>query len=599
MELKYIRNFSIIAHIDHGKSTLADGLMDITQAIQERDKKSQFLDSMDIERERGITIKAQTVCLHYKHTDGQIYQLNLIDTPGHVDFSYEVSRSLSACEGVLLVVDASQGVEAQTLAHAHLAIENNLKLIPVLNKVDLPSARVEEIKQQLCDLIGFHEDEILEISAKNQVGLEAVLSAVVQRVPSPQTSKKSSVLRALIFDSWFDSYQGVVSLCRVKDGNISKGDSIVFMGTGLECEVLKMGIFSPYPVEKKKLHTGEVGFVISGVKDIKQIRVGDTMTYKENPATEPLKGFKKVKPMVYSGVYPVDASDFALLRKSLEKLSLNDSALTYEMDSSPALGFGFRCGFLGLLHLEIVQERLEREFDLNLIVTAPSVVYQVYLTNGEMEEVENPSHLPDLSKIDKITEPMVRLTIHTPSDHIGGVFKLCEDGRGEQVRMEYSTADRVIIEYNIPLAEVVTDFHDQLKSVSKGYASMEYEWSGYQEAKLVLLDILLNSEKIDALSTILHKDKSEYKGRQIVKKLKEIIPRKQFPIALQAAIGGRVLARETIRAFRKDVTAKLYGGDVTRKRKLLEKQKKGKKRMKEVGQVSIPQEAFMAVLKNS
>ena len=598
MELQYIRNFSIIAHIDHGKSTLADGLMELTKAIEERDKKSQFLDSMDIERERGITIKAQTVCLNYKHSDNNSYQLNLIDTPGHVDFSYEVSRSLSACEGALLVVDASQGIEAQTLAHAHLAIESNLKLIPVLNKVDLPSARVDEVKEQLCSLIGFNADEVLEISAKNKTGLEAVLSAVVERVPPPKTSAISS-LRALVFDSWFDAYQGVVSLCRVMDGTVSKGDVISFMSTGLECEVLKMGIFSPYSIEKKKLHAGEVGFVISGIKDIRQIRVGDTITHKEHPAKEPLKGFKKIKPMVYSGVYPVDSNDFALLRKSLEKLSLNDSALTYEMDSSPALGFGFRCGFLGLLHLEIVQERLEREFNLNLIVTAPSVVYQVYLTNGEMKEVENPSNLPDISKIEKITEPMIRLTIHTPSEHIGGVFKICEEGRGEQVRMEYSTSDRVIIEYNIPLAEVVTDFHDQLKSVSKGYASMEYEWSDYKEAKLVLLDILLNGEKIDALSTIIHKDKSEYKGRHVVKKLKEIIPRKQFPIALQAAVGGRIISRETISAFRKDVTAKLYGGDVTRKRKLLEKQKKGKKRMKEVGQVSIPQEAFMAVLKNS
>ena len=482
MELQYIRNFSIIAHIDHGKSTLADGLMELTKAIEERDKKSQFLDSMDIERERGITIKAQTVCLNYKHSDNNSYQLNLIDTPGHVDFSYEVSRSLSACEGALLVVDASQGIEAQTLAHAHLAIESNLKLIPVLNKVDLPSARVDEVKEQLCSLIGFDADEVLEISAKNKTGLEAVLSAVVERVPPPKTSSISS-LRALVFDSWFDAYQGVVSLCRVMDGTVSKGDVISFMSTGLECEVLKMGIFSPYSIEKKKLHAGEVGFVISGIKDIRQIRVGDTITHKEHPAKEPLKGFKKIKPMVYSGVYPVDSNDFALLRKSLEKLSLNDSALTYEMDSSPALGFGFRCGFLGLLHLEIVQERLEREFNLNLIVTAPSVVYQVYLTNGEMKEVENPSNLPDISKIEKITEPMIRLTIHTPSEHIGGVFKICEEGRGEQVRMEYSTSDRVIIEYNIPLAEVVTDFHDQLKSVSKGYASMEYEWSRLQRSK--------------------------------------------------------------------------------------------------------------------
>lgn len=597
MNVQNIRNFSIIAHIDHGKSTLADGLMSLTGAVEERDKKSQYLDSMDIERERGITIKAQTVCLNYTHQDQQIYQLNLIDTPGHVDFSYEVSRSLSACEGVLLVVDASQGVEAQTLAHAYLALEGNLKIIPVLNKVDLPSADVPQCKKQLMDLMGFQEDEILEISAKTGQGLKQILSTVVEKIPPPSSSSKDH-LRALVFDSWFDSYQGVVALCRIKDGKIKQGDVVRFMDSQLECEVLKMGIFSPYVVSKKELSQGEVGFIICGIKDIKQIRVGDTVTHKSRPAEEPLAGFKKLKPMVYSGVYPISSDDFAHLKKALEKLSLNDSALAFDMETSPALGFGFRCGFLGLLHLEIVQERLEREFNLSLVVTAPSVIYQVFLTNGQVEEIENPSHLPDFSKIEKMKEPFVRLSIHTPSESIGAVLKLCEYNRGEQIRMEYLAKDRVIIEYRIPLAEVVTDFHDQLKSVSRGYASMEYEWEGYKESRLVKLDILLNGEVLDALSLIAHKEKSLSRGREIVKRLKKIIPRQQYPIALQAAIGGKIIARETISAYRKDVTAKLYGGDVTRKRKLLEKQKRGKKRMKEFGKISIPQEAFMAVLKS-
>ena len=593
MNLNHIRNFSIIAHIDHGKSTLADGLMNLTNAVEDRDKKSQYLDSMDIERERGITIKAQTVCLNYRHTDGQIYQLNLIDTPGHVDFSYEVSRSLSACEGALLVVDASQGVEAQTLAHSTLALNSNLKLIPILNKVDLPSTDIPQVSRQLCDLMGFQENEILKISAKNQEGLQKVLSQIVEHIPPPVSSQDSS-LRALIFDSWFDSYQGVVALCRVQDGCVQVGDKVQFMASQLECEVLKIGIFSPYPKNKKQLNTGEVGFLICGIKDIRKIRVGDTLTHQKGPAVQPLPGFKKLTPMVYSGVYPVDSQDFPHLKKALEKLSLNDSALIFEAESSPALGFGFRCGFLGLLHLEIVQERLEREFDLNLIVTAPSVIYRVY-SHSVCKEIENPAHLPQV--IDFIEEPIVRLSVHSPSEYIGAILKLCESRRGVQIRMEYLAKDRVIIEYEIPLAEVVTDFHDRLKSASKGYASMEYEKSGYKKSHLVKLDILLNGESLDALSLICHKNSVEFRGRQIVKKLKELIPKQQYPIALQAAIGSKVIARETISALRKDVTAKCYGGDISRKRKLLEKQKKGKKRMKNIGKVSVPQSAFMAILK--
>ncbi len=596
MSVQNIRNFSIIAHIDHGKSTLADGLMNLTGAIEERDKKSQYLDSMDIERERGITIKAQTVCLNYNYQN-QVYQLNLIDTPGHVDFSYEVSRSLSACEGALLVVDASQGVEAQTLAHAYLALDGNLKIIPILNKVDLPSADIPECKKQLMDLMGFKENEILEISAKSGRGLHRVLSSVVEKIPPPDSSSNKH-LRALIFDSWFDSYQGVVALCRVQDGAVKQGDSVQFMGSQLECDVLKIGIFSPYVVSKKELSQGEVGFIVCGVKDIKQIQVGDTLTHQSCPAEKPLAGFKKLKPMVYSGIYPVSSDDFSHLKKALEKLSLNDSALVFDMESSPALGFGFRCGFLGLLHLEIVQERLEREFNLHLIATAPSVIYQVFLTSGCMEEIENPVHLPDPSKIEKIKEPVVRLSIHTPSESIGAVLKLCEQKRGEQVRMEYLAKDRVIIEYRMPLAEAAVNFHDQLKSASRGYASMEYEWGGWQESDLVKLDILINGEVLSALSLIVHREQALPRGREIVKRLKKIIPRQQYPIALQAALGGRIVARETISAYRKDVTAKLYGGDVTRKRKLLEKQKRGKKRMKEIGKVSLPQSAFMAVLKS-
>ena len=595
MDAKYIRNFSIIAHIDHGKSTLADGLMDLTSALRERDKKSQFLDQMDIERERGITIKAQTVCLHYQY-QGRGYQLNLIDTPGHVDFSYEVSRSLSACEGALLVVDASQGAQAQTLAHAQSAKKSGLKLIPILNKVDLPSADIEQTAQQLKDLMGFSREEILSISAKKKEGLAEVLSAVIERIPPP-ASRSTEPLQALVFDSWFDSYQGVAALCRMKSGTVKTGDLVLFMNAGVQCEILKMGIFSPYVELKKELSSGEVAFIITGLKDIRKIKVGDTLTHQKYPAQNPLEGFKKLKPMVYCGVYPVDSVDFNHLKKSLEKLSLNDSSLVYEKESSPALGLGFRCGFLGLLHLEIVQERLEREFNLNLIMTSPSVVHRVQLRSGGFIEIENPSEFPDFSQIECIEEPYVRLFIYLTQDCLGAVFKLCEVKRGKQIKMEYLSKSKVMVEYEMPLAEVAADFHDRLKSASKGYASMEYEWAGWQREDLRKIDILIDGDKVSAFSFIAHKDQVERRGRGVVKKLKELIPRQQYPISLQAAIGSRVLARETISAFRKDVTAKLYGGDVTRKRKLLEKQKKGKKRMKQLGKAQIPQEAFLSILK--
>lgn len=597
MKIQNIRNFSIIAHIDHGKSTLADGLMEQTNAVEERDKKSQFLDSMDIERERGITIKAQTVCLKYIAKDKTKYQLNLIDTPGHVDFSYEVSRSLQACEGALLVVDASQGIEAQTMAHATLAMENNLTLIPILNKVDLPSADIEGVTKQLCDVMGFKPEEVLSISAKTRQGFSELLEEIVKRVPAPKGSSESS-LQALIFDSWFDKYQGVVALCRIKEGQIKTGEEVLFMASDLESEVLSMGVFSPYTLEKKCLNAGEVGFIVCGVKDIKKVIVGDTLTHKVGAASEPLAGFKKLKPMVYAGIYPIDSTDFEVLKKSLDKLSLNDSALAYDAESSPALGFGFRCGFLGLLHLEIIQERLEREFNLDLIMTAPSVIYKVRLNNGSSKEVENPALLPSPSEIKEIQEPCVRLSIHAPADSIGGILKLCEERRGRQIRMEYLPKGRVIIEYEMPLIEVVTDFHDRLKSISRGYASMEYELSDYQTSRLIKLDILINGESVDALSSIIHQSQGEIRGRAVVKQLKILIPKQQWPIALQAAVGAKIIARETISALRKDVTAKCYGGDITRKRKLLEKQKKGKKRMKEIGKISIPQAAFMSVLKS-
>lgn len=596
MQPDHIRNFSIIAHIDHGKSTLADCLLSFTKTLSDREKKSQFLDNMELERERGITIKAQTVRLMYTAKNGETYQLNLIDTPGHVDFSYEVSRSLAACEGAVLVVDASQGVEAQTLANVYLALSNNLEIIPVLNKIDLPAADPEGVKRQIEDHIGLDASNAILASAKEMKGIEEILEAVVANVPPPQADR-SKTLRALIFDSWFDAYQGVVTLVRVVDGTVRKGDRIKFLATGKEYEVLKLGVFAPFAAPMEVLEAGEVGFIISGIKDIRDVKVGDTVTSAKKPATEALPGFQKIKPMVFSGIFPVDATDFEGLKEALEKLVLNDSSLNYEPEKSAALGFGFRCGFLGLLHMEIVQERLEREFNLNLITTAPTVVYKVEKTNGEIVELENPAHMPEPTEINVIREPYVKLSLHTPSEFIGGLLKLCEDRRGQQLKMEYITDTKVIIEYKLPLNEMVMDFYDKLKSISKGYASMEYELMDFEEGDLVKMDILINGEPVDALSVVVHRSKAATRGRALAAKLKELIPRQQYQVAIQAAIGAKVVARETLGALRKDVTAKCYGGDISRKRKLLEKQKEGKKRMKAIGTVEVPQEAFLAILK--
>ena len=596
MDPKYIRNFSIIAHIDHGKSTLADGLLAETGALSDREKKEQFLDNMELERERGITIKAQTVCLNFKAKDGHDYQINLIDTPGHVDFSYEVSRSLAACEGAILVVDAAQGVEAQTLANVYLAMQNNLEIIPVLNKIDLPSADPEGVTQQIEDVVGLDCTEIIKASAKERIGIRDILEAIVQKVPPPKADR-SLPLRALIFDSWFDAYQGVVILVRAMDGSIKKGERIKFMATDKDYEVLRMGKFMPFPVAVDQLDAGEVGFIVCGIKDIRDVKVGDTVTTYRHSAQQPLPGFQRIQPMVFSGIFPVQAPDFENLRDALEKLVLNDSSLSYEPEKSAALGFGFRCGFLGLLHMEIVQERLEREFNLNLITTAPTVVYRIYLNDGTMMELENPSSLPDETKILKMEEPFVKVTLHTPTEYIGAILKMCEDKRGHQIKMEYVNDKKVIIEYKIPMNEMVLDFYDRLKSISKGYASMEYELIGFEEADLVKLDILINAEPVDALSLIVHRSKAQAKGRSLTEKMRELIPRQQYQVAIQAAIGAKIVARETLGALRKDVTAKCYGGDISRKRKLLERQKEGKKRMKQIGSVEVPQEAFLAVLK--
>lgn len=600
MQPEFIRNFSIIAHIDHGKSTLADGLLAKTGSLSSREEKQQFLDNMDIERERGITIKAQTVRLNYKAKDGNTYQLNLIDTPGHVDFAYEVSRSLVACEGALLIVDAAQGVEAQTLANVYMALEHDLAIQIVINKIDLLSADPDGVKQQIEDTIGLDASGAILASAKDRIGIEEILEGIVKNIPPPKADR-SLPLRALVFDSWFDSYQGVITLCRVVDGRIEKGDLIRFMNTGQNYEVLKLGVFSPFPLDLDVLEAGEVGFIICGIKDIRDVNVGDTVTHvkssKHKPAEKALPGFKKVQPMVFSGIYPVDSSDYEALKEALGKLCLNDSSLAYEIEKSNALGFGLRCGFLGLLHMEVVQERLEREFKLDLITTAPSVVYRVFLANGEMASLDNPSELPDLSQIERLEEPFVKVTIHAPSEYIGSILKLCEDRRGQQIKMEYVTSQKVIIEYKLPLNEMVLDFYDRLKSISRGYASMEYELMGYEESDLVKMDILLNGDPIDALSVIVHRSKADFRGRQLCSKLKELIPRQQFQVAIQAAIGAKVISRETVGALRKDVTAKCYGGDITRKRKLLEKQKEGKKRMKQVGVVEVPQEAFLAILR--
>lgn len=596
MDPKFIRNFSIIAHIDHGKSTLADSLLKATNSISNREMKAQFLDNMELERERGITIKAQTVRLKFKSKDGNTYELNLIDTPGHVDFNYEVSRSLAACEGAILVVDAAQGVEAQTLANVYLAIDNNLEIIPVLNKIDLPSADPKGVCQQIEDTIGLDTSEAIMASAKENIGIVDILEAVIQKVPAP-TGETQGKLRALIFDSWFDSYQGVVVLCRVVDGEVKKGDRIKFMATDKDYEVLKLGAFTPFTQEQPELKSGQVGFIICGIKDIRDVKVGDTVTGAKTPATEQLAGFKVVKPMVFSGIFPIDSTDYDKLRDSLEKLCLNDSSLTFEMETSAALGLGFRCGFLGLLHMEIVQERLEREFNLDLITTAPSVVYNITTTDGVDMRIENPASLPDVTKIATMFEPYIKATIHTPKDYVGGILKLCEDKRGIQQKMEFINASKVIIEYKLPLNEMVMDFYDRLKSVSKGYASMDYELAGYEESDLVKLDVLINGDAVDALSLIVHRSKAQTRGRMLTAKMKEAIPRQQFQIAIQAAIGAKIVARETVAALRKDVTAKCYGGDISRKRKLLEKQKEGKKRMKQIGTVDVPQEAFLAILK--
>jgi GTP-binding protein LepA len=596
MDPKFIRNFSIIAHIDHGKSTLADSILRATGALSAREEKQQFLDNMDIERERGITIKAQTVRLAYKADDGNEYQLNLIDTPGHVDFTYEVSRSLAACEGAILVVDASQGVEAQTLANVYLAMQNNLELVPVLNKIDLPSADPESVKQQIQDTIGLDASEAVLASAKENIGIRDILEAVVKKIPPP-VADRDLTLRALVFDSWFDSYRGVIVLCRLFDGKIKKGDKIRFMATQMDYEVLDLGVFSPFSTPKQELLAGEVGFFICGIKDIRDVKVGDTITNARVPATEALPGFQNVKPMVFSGIFPIDATDYENLKDALGKLSLNDSSLTYEVETSAALGFGFRVGYLGLLHMEIVQERLEREFNLSLISTAPSVVYHVFNTDGTNFRLENPADMPDPSRILRIEEPMLRATIYTPTDYIGSILKLCEDKRGRQIKMDYVNEKKVIIEYRLPMSEMVMDFYDKLKSVSKGYASLDYEILDFEESSLVKLDILINGEPIDALSLIVHKDNAYHRGRELTKKMKELIPRQQFEIALQAAIGSKIVARETLGAIRKDVTAKCYGGDISRKRKLLERQKEGKKRMKQIGTVDVPQEAFLAILK--
>ncbi|NUP05824.1 MAG: elongation factor 4 [Polyangiaceae bacterium] len=591
-----IRNFSIIAHIDHGKSTLADRILDATGAITDREKQAQFLDKMDIERERGITIKAQTVRLKYKAKDGQTYTIHLIDTPGHVDFGYEVSRSLQACEGALLVVDASQGVEAQTLANVFLALDNNLEILPVLNKIDLPSADADAVKQQIEDVIGLDCSEAIPASAKTGAGVVDILEAIVRKVPPPK-GKADATPRALIFDTWYDSYRGAVCMVRVVDGTLKKGQKVRFMATGRDYEITEMGVFTPFPTALSEIGPGEVGFIAGNIKTVHDTKIGDTVTDAVHPATEPLPGFKDVKPMVFAGIFPTDSAQYEDLRDALSKLRMNDASFAYEPDTSEALGFGFRCGFLGLLHMEIIQERLEREYNLDLITTAPSVVYHVYLKDGEMKTVENPAKMPPVGSIDRVEEPIYRLTIHVPTDYVGPVLALCQERRGEQKSLTYASSDRVIIAYDIPLGEVIFDFHDKLKSISRGYASMDYELVGYRADDLVRVDMLVNGDPLDALSTIAHRDKAYNRGRDLADKLKELVPRQQYEVAIQAAIGSKVIARTTVRAMRKDVTAKCYGGDISRKRKLLEKQKEGKKRMKMVGSVEIPQEAFLAILK--
>ncbi len=594
-DLSLIRNFSIIAHIDHGKSTLADRLLLRCGAVTEREFQDQMLDSMDIERERGITIKAQTVRLNYQAQDGRTYVLNLMDTPGHVDFAYEVSRSLAACEGSLLVVDASQGVEAQTLANAYHAIDANHEIIPVLNKIDLPSADADRVSQEIEDVIGIDTTDAVKVSAKTGIGIDDLLEAMVQRLPSPQ-GERNAPLKALLVDSWYDPYLGVVTLVRVKDGVLRKGMRIRMMSAGAAYDLDKVGVFTPKPRDVDELGPGEVGFIIAGIKTIADCKVGDTITDDRKPAGEMLAGFKPSVPVVFCGLFPADAAEFETLRESLAKLRLNDSSFHFEPESSAALGFGFRCGFLGLLHLEIVQERLEREFNLDLVTTAPSVVYKLRMTDGTETELHNPADYPDPMQIEIMQEPWIKATIITPDEHLGPILTLCQERRGVQVELTYAGA-RAMVVYRLPLNEVVFDFYDRLKSVTRGYASFDYEMAGYEEGELVKLTILVNGEPVDALSIIVHRSQAEYRGRMLCERLKDLIPRQLFKIAIQAAIGGRVIARETISALRKDVLAKCYGGDISRKKKLLEKQKKGKKRMRQVGDVEIPQSAFIAALK--
>ena len=591
-----IRNFAIIAHIDHGKSTLADRFLQVTNLVSERDRREQYLDKMDVERERGITIKAQTVAMPYKANNGETYLLNLIDTPGHVDFTYEVSRSLAACEGALLVVDAAQGVEAQTLSNVYLAIEQNLEIIPVLNKIDLPSADPDRVIKEIEEVIGMDTSTAVMCSAKSGLGIEDVLESLVAFVPPPE-GRDEDRLRALIIDSWFDAYVGVVIVIRVKDGKVRKNEKILLMDTNAQYDVNRLGVFAPEMTDRDELCAGEVGFLICSIKLLTDAKVGDTVTHKHEPASEPLPGFAEIKPMVYGGVYPVENKEFDNLRKALEKLQLNDAAFSFEPETSDALGFGFRCGYLGLLHMEVVQERLEREYNLDLINTAPSVIYRVEKPNGEIISIHSPSKLPPPQERTNIFEPISRVTIHVPQEYIGAVIKLCEERRGIQHEMIYSSGTRVQIVYDIPYAEVVLDFFDKLKSCSRGYASMDYDIIDWKASDLVKLDILVNGESVDALSTICHREQSFYKGNQLTQKLKDFIPRQMYEVALQAAIGNKIIARSTVKAMRKDVTAKCYGGDISRKRKLLEKQKEGKKRMKSVGSVEIPQDAFMAVLK--
>ncbi len=594
MDLKHIRNFSIIAHIDHGKSTLADRFIQLCDGLSDREMEAQVLDSMDLERERGITIKAQSVTLIYTAADGEDYQLNFIDTPGHVDFSYEVSRSLAACEGALLIVDAAQGVEAQSVANCYTAIEQGLEVVPVLNKIDLPSAEPERVMAEIEDVIGIPADNALKISAKSGLGVQAVLEQLILEIPAP-SGDNNAPLQALIIDSWFDNYLGVVSLVRIVNGTLRRKQKITIMSTGKTFFAEKIGVFTPKRLEKDVLNTGEVGFIVAGIKDIFGAPVGDTITLTDNASEISLDGFEKVQPRVFAGLYPVSSDDYTNMREALDKLHLNDAALQFEPETSEALGFGFRCGFLGMLHMEIVQERLEREYDINLITTAPTVIYEVEIHNGDILMIDNPAKLPDLGTINEIREPIILANILVPQEYLGGVINLCIEKRGVQKNMQY-TGSQVSLSYELPLSEVVLDFFDRLKSVSRGYASFDYEFLRFQEANLIKLDILINSEKVDALSLIVHKDLSQNRGRELVEKMKELIPRQMYEVAIQAAISSKIIARSTVKAMRKNVTAKCYGGDISRKKKLLEKQKAGKKRMKQVGSIEIPQEAFLAVL---